>query len=108
VALCLFRVAQEALGNAVKHSGTKEAQVEIHRNKNGISLRISDQGKGFDLATRNPAAGIGLIGMTERVRLVGGRLTVKSEPNCGAEILAEVPFAVPVNEVQVKSYAAGA
>jgi signal transduction histidine kinase len=108
VALCLFRVAQEALGNVIKHSGTKEAQVELHTNANGISLCISDQGKGFDPAIKNPAAGIGLIGMTERLRLVGGRLLVKSEPNRGAEILAEVPFAVPVKEEKVKSYAAGA
>jgi len=108
VALCLFRVAQEAVGNVVKHSGAKKAQVEIRTNSIGIGLRISDQGKGFDPAIKNPAAGIGLIGMTERLRLVGGRLLVKSETNCGVEILAEVPFAIPVKEVQVKSYAAGA
>jgi PAS domain S-box-containing protein len=107
VALCLFRVAQEALGNVIKHSGSKEAQVEIHTNTYGISLRISDQGKGFDPAIKNPASGIGLIGMTERLRLVGGRLLVKSEPNCGTEILAEVPLAVHLNKVKVKSYAAG-
>jgi len=77
VALCLFRVAQEALGNAVKHSGAREAQVEIRSNASGISLRIFDQGKGFDPAMKNPAAGIGLIGMSERLRLVGGRLLVK-------------------------------
>ena len=108
IALCLFRVAQEALGNVIKHSGTKEAQVELKTSADGLSLCISDQGKGFDPAVKNPAAGIGLIGMTERLRLVGGRLLVRSEPNHGAEILAEVPFAAPVKEVQVKSYAAGA
>jgi len=107
VALCLFRVAQEALGNAIKHSGTREAQVEIRTNASGISLRISDQGKGFDPAIKNPAAGIGLIGMTERLRLVGGRLLVKSETDCGTEILAEVPVALPAAEVKVKAYAAG-
>jgi PAS domain S-box-containing protein len=107
VALCLFRVAQEALGNAVKHSGAREAQVEIRSNASGISLRISDQGKGFDPAINNPAAGIGLIGMTERLRLVGGRLLVKSEIDCGTEILAEVPLALPAAEVKVKAYAAG-
>jgi PAS domain S-box-containing protein len=112
VALCLFRVAQEALGNVIKHSGAREAQVEIRSNASGISLRISDQGKGFDPAIRNPAAGIGLIGMTERLRLVGGRLLVKSETDCGTEILAEVPVAeapvaLPAAEVKVKAYAAG-
>jgi len=107
VALCLFRVAQEALGNVIKHSGSREAQVEIHTNAFGISLRISDRGKGFDPSIKNPASGIGLIGMSERLRLVGGRLLVKSEPNRGTEILAEVPVAVHVGEVKVKSYAAG-
>jgi len=107
VALCLFRVAQEALGNVIKHSGTKEAQVEIRTNASGISLRISDQGKGFDPAIKNPAAGIGLVGMTERLRLVGGRLLVESETDRGTEILAEVPLALPVAEVKVKTHAAG-
>jgi PAS domain S-box-containing protein len=108
VALCLFRVAQEAVGNVVKHSGTRMAQVELHTNPNGVSLRISDQGKGFDPDITNPAAGIGLIGMSERLRLVGGRLMVKSAPKRGVEIVAEVPFAVTSHEAQVKSYAARA
>jgi PAS domain S-box-containing protein len=107
VALCMFRVAQESLGNVAKHSGAREAQVQFSANAIGISLRISDQGKGFDPAINNPAAGIGLIGMTERLRLVGGRLLVKSETDCGTEILAEVPLALPAAEVKVKAYAAG-
>jgi len=108
VALCMFRVAQEALANVIKHSGTRKAQVQLTANANGISLRISDQGRGFDPATRNPAAGIGLIGMSERLRLVRGRLLVKSETSRGTEILAEVPIARPVDEAPVKSYAARA
>jgi len=108
VALCLFRVAQESLGNVVKHSGSKQAQVKLHTNPNGISLRVSDQGKGFDPAAKSHATGIGLIGMTERLRLVGGRLLVKSDKSHGTEILAEVPIALPMEELQVKSYAARA
>ena len=106
VALCLFRVAQEALGNVVKHSGSREAHVAINTNAWGMSLRISDNGHGFDTALKNPASGIGLIGMTERLRLVGGRLLVKSIRNWGTEILAEVPLAVPVPELRAKSHAA--
>jgi PAS domain S-box-containing protein len=108
VALCLFRVAQEALGNVAKHSGAREAQVQFNANATGISLRISDHGKGFDPAMKNPAAGIGLIGMSERLRLVGGRLLVKSETSRGTEILAEVPIALSVDQAPVKSYAARA
>jgi PAS domain S-box-containing protein len=107
VALCLFRVAQEALGNVIKHSGTREAQVQFHTNANGISLRISDQGQGFDPTVKNPAAGIGLIGMAERLRLVGGRLLVSSEADRGTVILAEVPVTFRVSEVRAKSHAAG-
>ena len=107
VALCMFRVAQESLGNIVKHSGAREAQVQFSANATGIGLRIFDQGKGFDAAVKNPAAGIGLIGMSERLRLVGGRLLVKSEAGRGTEILAEAPVALPVAEVKVKTHAAG-
>ena len=107
VALCMFRVAQESLGNIVKHSGAREAQVQFSANANGISLRISDRGKGFDPAIKNPAAGIGLIGMSERLRLVGGRLLVKSETGRGTEILAEAPVALPAAEGKAKAYAAG-
>jgi PAS domain S-box-containing protein len=107
VALCVFRVAQESLGNIVKHSGAREAQVQFSANAIGISLRISDQGRGFDPAMKNPTAGIGLIGMSERLRLVGGRLLVKSETGRGTEILAEAPVALPMAEVKVKTHAAG-
>src|SRR5260370_2638564 len=85
VALCLFRVAQEALGNVIKHSGSKEAKVELGANTRGISLRVSDQGNGFDPHVRNPRAGIRLIGMGERIQLVRGRLSVKSGPDIAAD-----------------------
>jgi len=93
VQLCLFRVTQEALGNVVKHSQAKSAEVELGTNANGISLRITDAGRGFEPDLSNPAAGIGLVGMRERLRLVGGRLTVKAELMRGTEVLAEVPLA---------------
>jgi PAS domain S-box-containing protein len=107
VALCLFRVAQGALGNVVKHSESAEAQVQLRADAAEITLRISDQGCGFDSRFQNSGAGIGLIGMSERLRLVGGRLSVRSEPNRGTEILAEVPVAASTSETQVKAQAAG-
>lgn len=97
VELCLFRVTQEALGNVVKHSQSKGAQVELGANSMGVSLRITDAGRGFEPDLSNPAAGIGLVGMRERLRLVGGRLSVKSELSHGTEIIAEVPLAVIAN-----------
>jgi signal transduction histidine kinase len=92
VQLCLFRVTQEAFSNVVKHSHSKSAQVDLGTNANGISLRITDAGRGFEPDLNNPAAGIGLVGMRERLRLVGGRLSVKSGPMSGTEIFAEVPL----------------
>jgi PAS domain S-box-containing protein len=97
VELCLFRVTQEALGNVVKHSQSKGAQVELGANSMGVSLRVTDAGKGFEPDLSNPDAGIGLVGMRERLRLVGGRLSVKSELLHGTEIIAEVPLGVSAN-----------
>jgi signal transduction histidine kinase len=107
VALCLFRVTQEALGNLVKHSGAKSARVELGSNEAGVSLRIMDEGKGFDTRSTNAGAGIGLVGMNERVRLIGGRLLIKSQPMRGTEILAEVPLRSSVSRPRAKTVAAG-
>ena len=92
VALCLFRIAQEALGNVFKHSQGKEAQVELSGLKNEIKLRIVDSGVGFDSALSNGKVGLGLISIRERLRLVGGRLSVHSVPMHGTEVVAEVPL----------------
>jgi PAS domain S-box-containing protein len=97
-ALCLFRITQEALGNMVKHSGAKQAQVELSATKDEILLRIVDAGVGFDVGQRDSIVGIGLVGMRERLRLVGGKLSIKSAPTRGTEILAEVPLYVSSNE----------
>ena len=107
VALCLFRVAQEALGNVVKHSKAKSAQVAVGANATNIWLRILDAGRGFDPDLHNVHAGIGLIGMRERLRLVGGTLVVKSEPQRGTEILAEVPLAASGKKDQARIKTAG-
>jgi PAS domain S-box-containing protein len=107
VGLCLFRIAQEALGNVVKHSRAKQAQAEIYRTSNEIRLRIVDAGFGFDPELRNENAGLGLVSMRERLRLVGGRLSVQSAPMRGTEILAEVPLSVSADEPRVKLMTAG-
>jgi two-component system sensor kinase len=94
VSLCLFRVTQEALGNVIKHSGSPYAEVELAGNENGLTLRVADAGKGFDPDGTQENAGIGLVGMRERLRLVKGRLVVKSSIDQGTEIVAEVPLMV--------------
>src|SRR5277367_6094708 len=107
VALCLFRIGQEALGNVAKHSKAKQAQVEVSRTNNGIRLRIVEAGVGFDSALRSTRAGIGRVGMRERLRLVGGTLLVQSEPTRGTEILAEVPLSASANALHVSVMAVG-
>jgi PAS domain S-box-containing protein len=92
VALCLFRVSQEGLGNVVKHSHSKSARVKLESNGKEVTLRICDSGRGIDPSIRKENVGIGLVGMSERLRLVGGRFTVNSQPGQGTEITAEVPL----------------
>ncbi len=84
VALCIFRVAQEALHNVVKHSQAYTASVNLVCGKEGISLTIKDQGEGF-----NPGqviGGLGLISMRERVRPFGGRVSIVSAAGEGTEV----------------------
>jgi signal transduction histidine kinase len=107
VALCLFRVTQESLNNVVKHSRAKQAQVELCKTRDEIRLQIVDAGAGFDVALSHTDAGIGLIGMRERLRLVGGRLSVQSAPMRGTTILAEVPLPVSSDEALASTTTAG-
>jgi PAS domain S-box-containing protein len=107
VALCLFRIAQEALGNVVKHSGAKQAQAVLSDGNDEIRLRIVDDGVGFDPSLRSSNAGIGLIGMRERLRLVGGSLSVRSAPLQGTEILAQVPLPAVAPGTRARAQASG-
>jgi PAS domain S-box-containing protein len=91
ISLCLFRVLQEALQNAVKHSGTQDFSVEMSGTQDGICLIVSDSGIGFDLRHTVNGRGLGLISMRERLRLVNGELSIQSEPGRGTAVLARVP-----------------
>ena len=101
VELCLFRVAQEGLNNVVKHSEASSVQVDLGANRNTVSLRISDTGKGFNPAVKNLHSGIGLVGMRERLRLVDGKLSIVSQPMRGTEVLAEIPLSTAMAVEQV-------
>jgi signal transduction histidine kinase len=96
--LCLFRVAQEALANVIKHSQACNVHVELGSNANGVSLRISDKGKGFDPNRKSASTGIGLESMRERLRVLDGRLSVYSEITQGTEVLAEIPLSAFQNK----------
>jgi signal transduction histidine kinase len=92
IALCLFRIAQEALSNAIKHSGAPRAKVELTGSQEWIRLSISDSGVGFSLKDIREKSGLGLVGMQERLRLMGGDLSIESQPGSGTRIEARIAF----------------
>jgi PAS domain S-box-containing protein len=96
VALCLFRVAQEAVRNVQKHSGACKAVVELSKVSGSLLLRVSDTGAGFDPASLDTSAGIGLLSMEERLRSMGGELAVTSRPGFGTTVEASVPLSPAV------------
>ena len=92
VALCLYRVAQEALRNTATHAAAHKAQVTLRSREDGLELVIADDGQGFDLTEAHRIGGLGLISLDERVRLVGGSLTINTEPQRGTEVRVQVPL----------------
>ena len=92
IALCLYRIVQEALANVVKHSSARDAWVELVESPTAIHLRISDPGKGFNPNSVKGSEGLGLVSMQERVHLVGGEIAIDSQPAKGARINVRVPL----------------
>jgi len=91
IALCVYRVAQEALGNAVKHSDAGHIGVDLTGGPSSVALTITDDGKGFDVHDP-PNAGLGLISMRERVESVGGVLEIHATPASGTRLSVTVPI----------------
>jgi len=92
VTTCLYRVAQEALRNAEKHSGADRVHVKLTGSSDAVSLCVSDSGRGFSASDADSGPGLGLMSMAERVRSVGGDLSVQSAVNRGTRIEASVPL----------------
>jgi PAS domain S-box-containing protein len=90
VSLSLYRVLQEALQNAMKHSGGSKIHVELNGNANEVWLSVSDEGKGFDPRRADKQQGLGLISMRERMRLVHGEFAIHSEPGRGTKVMCKV------------------
>ena len=91
-ALCLYRIAQEGLRNAVKHSHAQRAGVELTGIADTLSLRIADDGIGFDPDLIRRQGGLGLVSMRERVLQLGGEITIDSKPSGGTRLLVRVPL----------------
>jgi PAS domain S-box-containing protein len=92
VGLSLFRVLQEALNNAIKHSGVKRVEVQLREDSGEIRIVISDLGRGFDVEAASQGKGLGLTSMRERVRLVNGTISIESKPMGGTAIHVRVPL----------------
>jgi len=103
IGLSLFRVLQEGLHNAAKHSGTKRVEVEVAEDSNEAHLIVRDSGSGFDLEAAKRGSGLGLTSMQERLKLVHGQLSIESKAQEGTTIHARVPLSPTV-----KSALAGA
>jgi len=93
VSLCLFRIAQEALHNAVKYSEVSEFAVVLSETADTIQLLVVDRGAGFDVEEVKKEGGLGLVSMQERAHLVHGTVVVESKPGEGTKITAVVPLA---------------
>jgi PAS domain S-box-containing protein len=92
ISLCLFRIAQEALHNAVKYSETNRFVVALYGIEDEVQLVVRDPGAGFDVEEAKKNRGLGLVSMQERIHLVQGRFAVDSKPGKGTRIFAAVPF----------------
>jgi signal transduction histidine kinase len=91
IALCLFRVLQEALRNAERHSQVRAFSVDLRGTADAIRLTVRDGGRGFDPHSAARGGGLGLTSMRERLKLVGGDLVIDSQPAKGTTIVARVP-----------------
>jgi signal transduction histidine kinase len=92
VAINVFRVMQEALANAVKHSGASRYRVSLRGTDDRLQLEVSDDGRGFDPGAALAKSGLGMVTMRERLTLVQGDLTIESNQRSGTRVLASIPL----------------
>jgi signal transduction histidine kinase len=98
---CIYRLVQEAVHNSARHANANNVEVQLRRETGRVRFSVRDDGDGFD--TRN-VRGLGLLGMEERVRRLGGRIAIESHPGRGTSILAELPVS---EEENAHSHTAG-
>jgi PAS domain S-box-containing protein len=105
----LFRIIQESLGNIQRHSGSASAKIELKRERAGLTLEVSDQGRGFsserliEEPARASKLGVGILGMRERMRQLGGRLEIRSD-STGTTVKAALPVAAKVENARSHSH----
>jgi two-component system, NarL family, sensor histidine kinase UhpB len=90
VELVVYRIAQESLTNALRHADARSATVSLEADANAVTLRVTDDGTG--MPAQLPTGTAGIAGMRERALLVGGRLTIESQPGQGTEVRLTIPL----------------
>ena len=103
IALCLFRIAQEALQNVGRHANASQVEVSLQRLDNGFRISVRDDGVGFDPKHRRDRPSLGVASMQQRIYLVGGELDVESAPGHGTIVLAWVPSREERNESRARA-----
>ena len=114
VEVASYRIAQEALSNAVRHAHASHAQIELTHRADGLRLVVTDDGAGFaardareELARlangREPGSGLGMLGMRERALLIGAHLTIESAPGAGTRITLDVPVTPSISSRSVNT-----
>ncbi len=96
VEIAVFRIAQEAITNIIKHAEAQNVIIGVEFKDSALGIEVEDDGKGFDVSAvsrrADKAQGLGLVGMEERVTLIGGKLNIESQPGSGTHITVEVPL----------------
>lgn len=92
VELCIFRIVQEGLRNVKRHSAATRADVRLEATTTALYLSIEDEGAGFDMTERSKRTGLGIRSMQERLRLLGGRVEIRSRPGHGTKVEVWVPL----------------
>ena len=90
----LYRIAQEALNNALKHAGASQVALSVRVTEGSVVLEVADDGQAFDLVDVHDKGGLGLISMRERADKIGGQLTLRSAPGEGTRVMVTVPLTI--------------
>jgi signal transduction histidine kinase len=101
----LYRVAQEALNNVARHAQATRAQVKLHESEGAVCMTITDDGRGFRAEPQGrtkKGKRLGLLGMRERLEIVGGKFTLSSAPGKGTTVLAQVPLVSRANVTELE------
>lgn len=98
ISVTLFRIAQEALTNVVRHAEATVAEVRLHNTEDGVLLEIWDNGKGMAKAFTAPGQSLGIVGMRERAILIGGSLSIQSDPGHGTTVSVSAPLTTHQDE----------